>query len=184
MTRRKLRYVETFAVMSLLESPVVDFLRRLPPTALAFEEDGTRYRAPVVFHLRFTGTPRRFNLHGRVRTRVDLQCDRCLQWFDHRLKVTFKAIYLPADQMPEGSVRIQDTHDVMTSFYHDAHLDLGDIIREQIYLHIPLKRLCHPECKGMCSHCGTNRNTSPCLCADDAIDPRWAPLARLKDALS
>jgi uncharacterized protein len=39
--------------------------------------------------------------------------------------------------------------------------------------------LCSTECKGICPHCGANRNRSECSCSDDPVDPRLAELSRL-----
>ncbi len=43
-------------------------------------------------------------------------------------------------------------------------LDLGDFLRDYILLDIPTKRLCKPDCKGLCSVCGANLNRTSCSC--------------------
>jgi uncharacterized protein len=35
---------------------------------------------------------------------------------------------------------------------------------EQVYLEIPMKPLCSPECRGLCPRCGANLNTETCAC--------------------
>lgn len=44
------------------------------------------------------------------------------------------------------------------------YLDLDQDIREEILLNFPMKVLCSPECKGICSSCGTNLNIESCKC--------------------
>lgn len=44
------------------------------------------------------------------------------------------------------------------------YLDLDEDIREEIVMNFPMKILCGPECKGICSHCGTNLNIKNCEC--------------------
>ena len=39
-----------------------------------------------------------------------------------------------------------------------------EMIREQIFLTLPMKRLCREACAGLCPTCGVNRNTRPCSC--------------------
>ena len=39
------------------------------------------------------------------------------------------------------------------------------------------RRCCADDCAGLCPTCGADRNTTPCDCAVDDLDPRWAALA-------
>jgi uncharacterized protein len=57
---------------------------------------------------------------------------------------------------------------------------LAPLIRELVWLAIPMKHLCDPECRGLCSHCGVNLNDGQCQCEEIRVDPR---LARLKELL-
>lgn len=63
------------------------------------------------------------------------------------------------------------------------HIDTTVYIREQILLHVPMKPLCSPTCKGLCSQCGIDLNQDSCTCTTTPSDPRWAGLAALKDQL-
>ena len=47
-------------------------------------------------------------------------------------------------------------------------LDLGELMREQFVLALPMKPLCREACKGLCPQCGTNLNKATCDCA-----PAW-----------
>jgi uncharacterized protein len=58
---------------------------------------------------------------------------------------------------------------------------LEDVLREQVLLSLPVRTLCKPDCKGLCPHCGVNRNSQACNCAGD--DPRWEALAGLRDRI-
>ena len=42
----------------------------------------------------------------------------------------------------------------------------------------PDRSLCQPACKGLCPHCGENRNETNCTCESKSADPRWSALAR------
>ena len=58
-------------------------------------------------------------------------------------------------------------------------IDLGEVMREQFFLALPMKPLCRPECKGLCPICGANRNRQECGCREEWVDPRLAGLKNL-----
>src|SRR5262249_6927774 len=70
--------------------------------------------------------------------------------------------------------------DFSTAFYDDDTIDLGELIREQLYLSMPMKPLCSEECLGLCPQCRTNLNRASCDCARAWEDPRFAPLKALR----
>ena len=79
-------------------------------------------------------------------------------------------------------MREVEEDDLSTSFYEDETIDLGQLIREQFYLSLPMKPLCRPDCRGLCPDCGTDLNAGACGCVERTVDPRWAALAALKDS--
>ena len=76
----------------------------------------------------------------------------------------------------EGELKDED---LAVSFYQDDKIDVGLLIREQVYLALPMKPICCDDCQGLCSGCGTNLNSSSCNCASEAVDPRLASLKTL-----
>jgi uncharacterized protein len=70
--------------------------------------------------------------------------------------------------------------DLSTAFYRDETIDLGDLVREQFYLMVPMKPLCSEACKGLCPQCGTNLNRGTCECRNEWHDPRFEKLKALK----
>jgi uncharacterized protein len=123
----------------------------------------------------------RYLLSGRATTRLALDCSRCLEPFVMPVEVTFSLRYLPrADNEGEGEIEVAE-EDLDTA-YHDAEtIDLGDLLREQLYLALPMKPLCRPDCQGLCPSCGGNRNLSSCDCDTAWQDPRLEGLKRLLD---
>ncbi|MFO7841307.1 MAG: DUF177 domain-containing protein, partial [Fidelibacterota bacterium] len=45
------------------------------------------------------------------------------------------------------------------------------------------KKLCSPDCKGLCPICGANLNHMNCSCKTENYDPRWDKLKELKKTL-
>ena len=72
---------------------------------------------------------------------------------------------------------------MVVGYYEGDRLDLGEVIREQVLLGLPLKPLCREDCQGLCPRCGKNRNAGPCGCTpeEEAGDARLEPLRKLFD---
>ena len=58
--------------------------------------------------------------------------------------------------------------DMVIAYYDGDVLDLGEMVREQFFLTVPLKRLCREQCAGICPTCGANRNDKSCQCPPEA----------------
>ncbi len=63
--------------------------------------------------------------------------------------------------------------------YADESLDISESIRAALIFQEPMQPLCREDCKGLCPHCGTDRNQTDCDCEKQRIDPRLASLKRL-----
>lgn len=105
---------------------------------------------------------------GVVRAPWQGDCRRCLQLTGGDLVVDVQEIY--ERQPVEGETRQ----------LRDATIDLTEMVRDVVLLDLPLAPLCDDDCAGLCPTCGVNRNTSPCDCAAESTDPRWAALADLR----
>lgn len=126
------------------------------------------------------------HVRGTLSTRVLVDCGRCLERYAVPMEQELDLFYLPREkerpQDEEEDVELTD-RDVVVG-YHDGHqLDLGDVVREQVFLSLPLKRLCREDCRGLCPTCGKNLNAGDCGCPppEPAEDPRLAPLKKLFD---
>jgi len=61
----------------------------------------------------------------------------------------------------------------------DDTIDLGPLVRDAIVLELPSAPLCRPDCRGLCPHCGADRNEGECDCVAPT-DQRWANLDVLR----
>jgi uncharacterized protein len=126
------------------------------------------------------------HLRGRLRARLGLECGRCLEAFALPVDQDLDLFYLPRHkesqaEEQDADVQLSD-HQMVVAYYDGDALDLGEMVREQLYLVVPMRRLCREECKGLCPDCGVNRNHERCDCAPlSATDPRLAPLGKLFD---
>ena len=118
-------------------------------------------------------------LTGRVRTMLQLACGRCLEPFDVPVDSAIDALFLPAAANVGEGEREIESDDLGVSYYKNDAIDLGEVMREQFYLALPMKPLCQPDCRGLCPVCGVNRNRDACSCQTEWVDPRFEALKRL-----
>jgi uncharacterized protein len=145
------------------------------------EREGEAYRvvAPVELEFDIHKDKARFRLVGRTATVLELSCSRCVEPYRMPVEASFDLRYVPASEMSAEDDREVGQEDFETSYYRDDVIDLGELMREQFYLVLPMKPLCSEACKGLCAQCGTNLNTGACACAPAWEDPRLAPLKAL-----
>jgi uncharacterized protein len=150
------------------------------PEAVAADGDTFTVKAPVTLGLDVHKDGDRFRLVGRVQTTLAQPCSRCLEMFEWPVDATFDLRYQPRSTAPAGAEREVDEDDFSTAFYDDDVIDLGQLMREQFYLLLPMKPLCSEGCRGLCPQCGTNLNLGTCGCVQRDDDPRFAALRALR----
>ena len=149
------------------------------PEAFASENETFRVVAPVSLEFDIEKDKEHFKLFGGVKTVLELPCSRCLEPFTIAVDAPFDLRYQPrAENAGEGEREIEDD-DLTTAFYDNEEIDLGQLMREQFYLAVPMKPLCAESCRGLCPVCGTNLNAGTCSCTQRWEDPRLAALKAL-----
>lgn len=123
------------------------------------------------------------HVRGKLSGSMLLECGRCLDRYaaplDHELDLFYlpRAAEQPADQ--EEQVELTD-REVVVGYYDGPQLDLGEVVREQIFLTLPLKRLCKDDCRGLCPACGKNLNAGDCGCPPAEAEPEDTRLSALR----
>jgi uncharacterized protein len=177
----------------MLTYDVVALLRAAPgttrtyPVALATMDiaDDVRLSAPIEGEVRLSRTSRSILAKGWVRTAFIEPCARCLTDTSAAVDAEFEEEALPSIDIDTGlPVDPSDEPDALRLDEHQE-LDLSETVREAISLAEPLVPLCRPDCRGLCLECGADLNADPAHHHDDdAIDPRLAALAALRDQLT
>ena len=119
---------------------------------------------------------------GDFSTQLELRCARCLEPVVRDVSGDFDLIYRPlgADAgVEERSVRGAEAD---IAYYQGEGLQLQDVVREQVFLAVPLKAVCSDSCKGLCPQCGKNLNLESCNCQPVA-DGRWGALHEIREKL-
>ena len=143
-------------------------------------DDNYRVVAPVSLALDIFKDKETFRLAGLVETTMELPCSRCLEPFTFPVAARFDLRYQPhAMNTGEGEREIEED-DLSTALYEKDEIDLGQLMREQFYLALPMKPLCSDGCAGLCPVCGMNLNSGACSCKREWDDPRLAVLRQLK----
>ena len=119
---------------------------------------------------------------GELLAPLELVCGRCLDTFPLRIARKLELFFLPhREEQEEDEVELTE-RDMVVAYYREHSIDLGEMVREQLFLAVPMKRLCDAGCQGLCPRCGVNRNRGSCQCPAADADPRLASLARLLES--
>jgi len=157
--------------------------REYKPEAFTLKGEDFRIVAPVSLTATLTKDAQKVRLAGRVRTTLETNCGRCLDPFTVPVDSAVDLLFLPepdAAEKPDGENEVRDD-DVGVTYYKEETIDLGEVMRDEFYLALPMKPLCKADCQGLCPVCGINRNRETCACVAEWVDPRMAPLKKLLD---
>lgn len=154
--------------------------RRFEPSVFPDGAEDFRVASPVELVADVRKDDRKVRLTGRVRGALELECSRCLEPFQVAVDAAFDMLFLPvSDNTGQGEREVAE-EDLGVSYFKEDVIDLGEVIREQFYLALPMKPLCRDDCQGLCPMCGVNRNRGTCSCQTEWVDPRLEPLRKLR----
>lgn len=111
-------------------------------------------------------------LKGTIKTIYSTACARCLKPLD--ILLTAQADMVLSDD-PDAVE--EDDLFVLTG----DSVDPADVLVPALILQVQMTYLCKEDCKGLCPHCGADRNVTDCDCEKKQIDPRFAALRALLD---
>ena len=155
------------------------------PGEIDFLPEGLRQAAAIDWSGFVERSGDEIRLCGRLETIFELVCVRCLDPVNQRIEKPFDLFFRQRDSLvyDQGAEIELTESDTRTAFVTGAELPLGEIVREQILLAIPMKPLCKPDCRGLCASCGTNRNAGSCECPEQSLNPAFDTLLAVKKQL-
>lgn len=116
---------------------------------------------------------------SQAETIITLACDRCLQNYNHRLRInTSELIWLASEvekveDLPiEREVPMEDLSETLPP---NGHFEPETWLFEQLSLALPLRQVCGENCPGAAK---TSQNDQ------FQVDSRWSSLAALKEQLN
>ncbi len=120
-------------------------------------------------------------LQGSVQAEVELVCDRCAAVYGLSVDRAMQLILEVPDALHWQLREIECSGtDLDTLMLREPVIDLEDIFRQQLYLSLPIKRLCRTDCRGMCPGCGADLNVEACRCSAQTDASPFAVLAGMK----
>lgn len=129
------------------------------------------FRHPVRYSGEIVSQTDVLRLAGTIETTYETSCARCLRPLRVSLFVETDMVLLPAN----GEAAEED--DIF--LYEGDTVDPEDILIPELLLSIDMVYLCKEDCKGLCPHCGADRNVTQCDCGEKQIDDRLAVLKTL-----
>jgi uncharacterized protein len=146
------------------------------PEEIVLDEEHVRLTDPPEISGRVRRSGHEVRVKGKLSARAEVDCDRCLKTVAVPVEAEFDVGYVPVEDYQSSSAAELQEEDLSLSVFDGETIDLDELVREQLMLALPARALCGEECKGLCPTCGADRNTNPCDCHSQEIDPRWAGL--------
>lgn len=127
----------------------------------------------VIDQINFSGNIRKLEniiyLNGQVTGELSLLCSRCLERFQYLLNI----------EIDEKFTQVPSEEDEYITFLDRDKINLIELLESNIFMSLPIKKLCNEDCKGLCQQCGCNLNKKTCNCGSGNVDPRLAKLKEL-----
>ncbi|MEZ4599090.1 MAG: DUF177 domain-containing protein [Syntrophotaleaceae bacterium] len=154
------------------------------PVLREMEEAGECcFPSPVKVHLRAFRLQEMVEVEGQVETIARFPCSRCLNEFDLKVEEGFAVAFtrqLPEVQDEEEEGAELTAEDMGLILFQGDEIDLTDAIQEQVVMALPVRPLCRPECKGLCSQCGADLNLGDCGCDRGDFNIKFSVLKDFK----
>lgn len=147
-----------------------------------FNNEDLKIESPFSIHYVVEREKDSEKIHARIDVAGEFTtfCSRCLGPMKYEVLLDLSTDYLPAS--PEMSERLEEERISSETGYYRRSISLGEYIVSELVLSLPMRYICSPDCKGLCSHCGLNLNTESCMC-EKPTDPRLQKLAALKEKI-
>ncbi|MDY3618487.1 YceD family protein [Agathobaculum sp.] len=131
------------------------------------------FQSPVQISGEVTNDLGVLRLRGTIKTIYSTACARCLKPLE--ILLTAEADTILTD---DPDAEEEDDLFVLTT----DSVDPADILVPALILQVQMTYLCKEDCKGLCPHCGADRNVVDCGCESKQVDPRFAALRALLDS--
>ena len=109
-------------------------------------------------------------MNAEIQMTLEIPCGRCLE------PVSVPFVISVDEQFELSDTPEQATEDSDEPYIDGYQLDVDALVRNELFVHMPLRVLCKEDCKGICKRCGTNLNLGTCDCDATELDPRMAAI--------
>jgi uncharacterized protein len=147
---------------------------------LLLNDEDARLTGPAELQGRIKRNGQAVELSGELRTRIEVQCGRCLKSVVVPVSADFEERFVPAISWRTEVQHELTEEDLSVSVFDGETIELDEIAREEILLAVPAHVLCREDCQGLCPNCGADKNVSACECWITEVDSRWLALKDLR----
>lgn len=124
------------------------------------------HKEPVQLEI-FHKKDKKIAIQVSVDLEFEIPCDRCLR--PVKVPVAFRS-ELEADMALTPEERIENLEEA--AYIQGYTLDVDELVKGELFVHMPMKVLCREDCDGFAEEHGTQPGT--CDCDDAGLDPRMA----------
>jgi uncharacterized protein len=115
-------------------------------------------------------------LRANLRGEIETACARCLEPAEVPVNVPLAVTFVSRE-----ANKTDDDEDPDVIAFLGSEIDVGDEVRDEILMALPINPLCKEACRGLCPVCGGNLNLAACGCkAEAAPVGAFAALGKLK----
>ena len=127
-----------------IPSKGMELEREVEPTVIGLEDAEYKCLSPLKVIGRAERVEDTVLVHVEVEARFLYTCSRCLETFERS-----NVKELDFDYAIDNATKT---------------IDVGDDIRQEMIMDLPLRVLCRENCLGICAGCGANLNIEKCKC--------------------
>ena len=161
-----------------LEHHPIVISKTYSPGALDFHGADFRQTAPLRVDARAELSGSEIHIRGRLGTKLQTCCDRCLVSVEIPVEQDFDLYYRPVSTIARAEEVELPEDELEIGFFSGDGIELADVVTEQVILSVPMKVVCEAECRGLCPVCGTNLNLKKCGCQPAAEDSPFSSLMK------
>jgi len=155
------------------------------PGVIDFDSESARQAGPLEWSATAERVGEEIRITGNLTVPMELSCSRCLELAQSNIAKSFDLFFRQREEElfdEDDDIELSE-EDTRTAFFTGTQLAIGDVLREQVLLALPMKALCKVDCKGLCPVCGANRNQTACTCAGEVFSPHMEKLLEIKRKL-
>ncbi|MBI3327108.1 MAG: DUF177 domain-containing protein [Nitrospinae bacterium] len=119
-------------------------------------------------------------VHGTIGITLRLLCSRCAEEFTCAFRNPLDAVFIPAEETSPKREKALEDDETEALTYVGRAINLAEMVREKVFLSVPLQPLCALRCKGLCPHCGVNWNLTTCQCVQEELESPFQLLKELR----
>ena len=133
-----------------IKTRIVNLKEEIPASSWEMDSADIKFVDNIELSCRFEMIGNEILVDANLIARYQISCSRCLEQVIQTENRNFKKSY-----------NTEDLEDC---------LDIDGDLREEMLLAFPMKVLCDPSCKGLCSVCGLKLNVGKCECQKNGAD--------------